>query len=83
MDIIPHVDTDWKIIALSVLCAVQMYSTIKKTFWVKWTHPEDVITKGQSADAITLRVFQGSGVTVSSSPFSSKMEMYCRLTSKF
>ena len=72
-------ETDWRITALSLICGAQLYSTIKKTFTVPWTNPENVITKGTSASLVTLYVFKGSGVTVSSSCFSSKIETYCRL----
>lgn len=72
-------ETDWRITALTVLCGAQMYNTIKKTFNVPWSYPENVVTKGSSASLVTVYVFKGSGVTVSSSPFSSKIEMYCRL----
>lgn len=72
-------ETDWRIIALSALCGVQMYVSIKNTFKVHWTNPENAITKGNNPSLVTLHVFKGSGITVSSSPFSSKMEMYCRL----
>lgn len=72
-------DVDWKVAVLSFLCGAQLYKSIKDTFCVKWRDPQNVLVKGSSREPVTLYVFQGSGVTVSSSPFSCKLETYCRL----
>ena len=73
-------DSNWSVMSLSLLCAMLMYKQIKQTFVPRWSGAGNVITKGKSASTVTLYVFRGSGVTISSSPFSSKLEMYCRLT---
>ena len=76
-------ELDWRIPALVLFSGIQLFFTIRKTFVCPRKNPANVITKGESVNTVTLNVFKGSGVTVSSSPFSTKVEMYCRLTGKF
>ena len=72
---------DWKLYLSIFLVVSHMYSFVTRTFVMPRNAPAaPVISKGSSAvEKITAYVFQGSGVSVSSSPFSTKLTMFCRL----
>ena len=74
---------DWKFVTASFVILFLVRSWIKLTFYMPKSKPEkDVPTKGVSNgtnDTITVSVFKGSGTSISSSPFSTKMLSYLRL----
>lgn len=74
---------DWKTAALVLVLSGEAYRFYVNTFSFPAKPAEDAIEGDTSPNAhkeiVHLHVFRGSGVTVSSSPFSAKMSMYCRL----
>ena len=73
---------DWKLSAIGILVFSQLYFFITKTFMIpRKTSKKIVLSKGSNVmKTITTYVFPGTGITVSSSPFSTKLTMFCRLT---
>jgi hypothetical protein len=70
---------DWKVVVLSVISSIQFCYIVRKFIHFPKTEGANVPIKGDEKIPVKLFVFGGSMVSVSSSPFSSKVVTYCRL----
>lgn len=70
-------------VVASVLCALQLVATIKSTFVVQKKHVSDVPKRCKTDDGykekVTAYVFVSRSISISGSPFSTKLTAYLRL----
>lgn len=76
-------ELDWKLCTLGFISLFQFVSFIQKTFVLNLVLADDVTSKPKSNEShkhfVTVNVFKGTGIAISSSPFSTKIIAYCRL----
>ena len=83
---LPIIDTevDWRIVCLVpvIIIIAQLMMSIRKLFWLPNHLPGNVTSVGKPtciSEPLAVYVFRGSGQTVSSSPFSTKIVSYLRM----